>query len=249
MILIKSPQEIEAMRRAGAVVARFFEEVAPLIVPGVATGDLEDFADCYIRRSGVKSAFKGYMGYPAHLCTSLNDEVVHGIPSKERVVREGDILSIDFGVVKDGFYGDAARTFGVGSIDPESARLMMITEKSLFAGIEAARPGNRLGDISNAVQTLVETAGFSIVRDFVGHGIGRAMHEPPSVPNHGREGSGLRLKPGMVLAIEPMVNAGGAAVRMLDDGWTVVTADASLSAHVEHTVAVTEDGPRILTAA
>jgi methionyl aminopeptidase len=247
MILIKSPREIEAMRRAGAVVGQFFEEVSPLIRPGATTGSLEEFADQYIRRCGVGSAFKGYMGYPAHLCTSLNEEVVHGIPSKDRVIREGDILSIDFGVVKDGYYGDAARTFPVGKIDPVSVRLMETTEKSLFAGIEAARPGNRLGDISNAVQTVVEEAGFSVVRDFVGHGIGQSMHEEPQIPNFGTRGTGPRLHPGMTIAIEPMVNVGGWAVKVLSDGWTVLTRDGSRSAHFEHTIAVTEKGHEILS--
>jgi methionyl aminopeptidase len=248
MILIKSPPEIEAMRRAGAVVGQFFEEVRALIRPGVTTGSLEEFADQYIRRCGVKSAFKGYMGYPAHLCTSVNEEVVHGIPSKERLVREGDILSIDFGVIKDGFYGDAARTFAVGVVDPASLRLMETTERSLFAGIDASLSGNRLGDVSEAVQAVVEKAGFSVVRDFVGHGIGQSMHEEPQIPNFGTRGTGPRLHPGMTLAIEPMVNAGGWAVKVLSDGWTVVTRDNSRSAHFEHTIAVTENGPRILSA-
>jgi len=247
VILIKSPREIEAMRRAGAVVGQFFEEVKPLIGPGVTTWELEEFADQYIRRCGVGTAFKGYMGYPAHLCTSLNDVVVHGIPSKEKVAREGDILSIDFGVVKDGFYGDAARTFAVGKIDPVSARLMEVTERSLYAGIEAARPGNRLGDISNAVQEVVEGAGFSVVRDFVGHGIGRSMHEEPQVPNFGSRGTGPKLHPGMTIAIEPMVNAGGWAVNVQGDGWTVLTRDGSRSAHFEHTIAITEEGSEILS--
>ncbi len=235
------------MRRAGAVVGRFFEEVKPLIRPGTATWALEEFADRFIQRWGVKSAFKGYMGYPAHLCTSLNEEVVHGIPSKERIAREGDILSIDFGVALDGYYGDAAKTFAVGTVDPASLRLMEATERSLYAGIEAARPGNRLGDISEAVQSVVEGAGFSVVRDFVGHGIGRSMHEEPQVPNFGTRGTGPRLHPGMTLAIEPMVNAGGWAVKVLKDGWTVVTRDSGWSAHFEHTVAITENGFRILS--
>ncbi|HEX9205188.1 MAG TPA: type I methionyl aminopeptidase, partial [Candidatus Deferrimicrobiaceae bacterium] len=183
MILIKSPQEIEAMRRAGAVVGRFFEEVGPLVRPGVTTAHLEEFADRFLARNRVRSAFKGYLGYPAHLCTSLNEEVVHGIPSADRLVREGDILSIDFGVVLDGFYGDAARTFAVGAVSPESRRLLDATERSLGKAIEAARPGNRLGDVSAAVQATVEAEGFSVVRDFVGHGIGRSMHEEPQVPN------------------------------------------------------------------
>jgi methionyl aminopeptidase len=247
MILIKSPQEIEAMRRAGAVVGRFFEEVGQLVRPGVTTGELEDFADRFITKHGVRSAFKGYLGYPAHLCTSINEEVVHGIPSPERVVREGDILSVDFGVLLDGYYGDAARTFAVGTVAPESRRLLAATERSLSMAVLAARAGNRLGDVSAAVQTTVEAEGFSVVRDFVGHGIGRSMHEQPQVPNFGKPGTGPKLLPGMVLAIEPMVNAGGFAVEVLPDGWTVVTRDRSRSAHFEHTVAVTEDGNRILS--
>jgi methionyl aminopeptidase len=247
MILIKSPQEIEAMRRAGAVVGRFFEEVGPLVRPGVTTAHLEEFADRFLARNRVRSAFKGYLGYPAHLCTSINEEVVHGIPSADRLVREGDILSIDFGVVLDGFYGDAARTFAVGAVSPESRRLLDATERSLGKAIEATRPGNRLGDVSAAVQATVEAEGFSVVRDFVGHGIGRSMHEEPQVPNFGKPGTGPKLLPGMVLAIEPMVNAGGFAVEVLPDGWTVVTRDRSRSAHFEHTVAVTEDGNRILS--
>lgn len=235
------------MRRAGAVVGRFFEEVGPLVRPGVTTGLLEEFADRFIARHGVRSAFKGYHGYPAHLCTSVNEEVVHGIPSVERVVREGDILSIDFGVMLDGYYGDAARTFAVGTVNAESRRLLATTERSLEKAIEAARKGNRLGDVSAAVQSTVEAEGFSVVRDFVGHGIGRSMHEEPQVPNFGKSGTGPKLLPGMVLAIEPMVNAGGFAVEVLPDGWTVVTRDRSRSAHFEHTVAVTEDGNRILS--
>jgi methionyl aminopeptidase len=247
MILIKSPREIEAMRRAGAVVGRFFEEVRTLVRPGVTTGSLEEFADRFISRNGVRSAFKGYMGYPAHLCTSVNEEVVHGIPSKDRVVREGDILSIDFGVFLDGFYGDSAKTFAVGETDDVSRRLMEATERSLAAAILETRPGNRLGDVSEAVQSAVESAGFSVVRDFVGHGIGRSMHEEPQVPNFGKRGTGPKLLQGMVLAIEPMVNAGGWAVDVLPDGWTVVTRDRTRSAHFEHTVAVTESGAEILS--
>jgi methionyl aminopeptidase len=247
MLMIKSPPEIEAMRRAGAVVGQFFEEVKALIRPGITTGSLEEFADRFIQRCGVRSAFKGYMGYPAHLCTSLNEEVVHGIPSWDRVVLEGDILSIDFGVMRDGFFGDAAKTFSVGAVDPESLRLLDATERSLFAGIEAAGPAARLGDISAAVQSTVETEGFSVVRDFVGHGIGRSMHEEPQIPNFGTRGTGPRLHPGMTLAIEPMVNAGGWAVKVREDGWTVETRDKKRSAHFEHTIAVTEKGFRILS--
>jgi methionyl aminopeptidase len=247
MILVKSPREIEVMRRAGAVVARFFEEVRPLILPGVSTWDLEVFADRFIARNGVRSAFKGYMGYPAHLCASINEEVVHGIPSKDRVVREGDILSIDFGIVREGFYGDSAMTFPVGGVNGVSSRLLAATERSLAAGISEVRPGNRLGDVSAAVQEAVEAEGFSVVRDFVGHGIGRSLHEDPQIPNFGKRGVGPKLMPGMTLAIEPMVNAGGWPVEVLADGWTVVTRDRSRSAHFEHTVAVTEDGHRILS--
>lgn len=249
MILVKSPQEIEVMRRAGRVVGRFFEEVRRLILPGVSTWDLEDFADRFIARNGVRSAFKGYMGYPAHLCASINEEVVHGIPSKDRIVREGDILSIDFGIVREGFYGDSAMTFPVGAVNGVSSRLLAATERSLAAGIGKVRPGNRLGDVSAAVQEAVESEGFSVVRDFVGHGIGRSLHEDPQIPNFGKPGVGPKLMPGMTLAIEPMVNAGGWSVEVLADGWTVVTRDRSRSAHFEHTVAVTEDGCQILSLA
>lgn len=237
------------MRRAGRVVGRFFEEVRRLILPGVSTWDLEDFADRFIARNGVRSAFKGYMGYPAHLCASINEEVVHGIPSKDRIVREGDILSIDFGVVREGFYGDSAMTFPVGAVNGVSSRLLAATERSLAAGIGKVRPGNRLGDVSAAVQETVESEGFSVVRDFVGHGIGRSLHEDPQIPNFGKPGVGPKLMPGMTLAIEPMVNAGGWSVEVLADGWTVVTRDRSRSAHFEHTVAVTEDGCQILSLA
>lgn len=235
------------MRLAGAVVGRFFEEVRPLILPGVSTWDLEQFADRFIARNGVRTAFKGYMGYPAHLCTSINEEVVHGIPSRDRIVRGGDILSIDFGIVREGFYGDAAKTFPVGEVDGVSSRLLAVTERSLAEGIGAVRPGNRLGDVSAAVQEAVEAEGFSVVRDFVGHGIGTSLHEDPQIPNFGRRGVGPKLLPGMILAIEPMVNAGGWPVEVLEDGWTVVTRDRSRSAHFEHTVAVTEDGCSILS--
>ena len=235
------------MRRAGAVVGRFFEEVRRLILPGITTWSLERFAGRFIARNGVRSAFKGYLGYPAHLCTSINEEVVHGIPSMDRVVREGDILSIDFGIVLDGFYGDSAMTFPVGAVNGVSSRLLNATERSLTAGISEVRPGNRLGDVSAAVQETVEAEGFSVVRDFVGHGIGRSLHEDPQIPNFGKRGAGPKLMPGMILAIEPMVNAGGWPVQVLADGWTVVTQDRSRSAHFEHTVAVTEDGCQILS--
>jgi methionyl aminopeptidase len=247
MILVKSPREIEVMRRAGAVVGQFFEEVRPLIRPGIRTGDLEEFAGAFLARNGVRTAFKGYMGYPAHLCTSVNEEVVHGIPSMDRTLREGDILSVDFGILREGYYGDSAKTFPVGDVDDLSRRLLDATERSLEAGIREVGPGKRLGDVSAAVQETAESAGFSVVRDFVGHGIGKSMHEDPQVPNFGKRGAGPKLLPGMVFAIEPMVNAGECFVEVLQDGWTVVTRDRSRSAHFEHTVAVTEEGFRILS--
>jgi methionyl aminopeptidase len=247
MIILKSPREIEALRRAGGLVGRFFEEVRPMVRAGVTTSDLEECAAEYLSRNGVKGAFKGYMGYPANLCTSVNEEVVHGIPSRNKVLREGDIVSIDFGVFCDGFCGDAARTFPVGKIDPPSRKLIATTEASLAKGIEACRIGNRLGDLSSAVQAVVEGDGFSVVRDFVGHGIGRQMHEEPQVPNFGKPGTGPKLLAGMVLAIEPMVNEGDWRVEVLEDRWTVVTLDRKRSAHFEHMVAVTQGGPEILT--
>ena len=247
MIILKSPREIEALRRAGGLVGRFFEEVKPLVRAGATTFDLEECAAAYLSRNGVKGAFKGYMGYPANLCTSVNEEVVHGIPSRDKVLRDGDIVSIDFGVFCDGFCGDAARTFPVGRIDAACERLISAAEDSLAKGIEACRVGNRLGDLSSAVQRVVESAGFSVVRDFVGHGIGRQMHEEPQVPNFGTPGTGPRLLAGMVLAIEPMVNEGGWRVEIQKDGWTVVTLDRKRSVHVEHTVAITQEGPEILT--
>ncbi|MDI6713142.1 MAG: type I methionyl aminopeptidase [Anaerosomatales bacterium] len=245
-MLLKSPAEIEVMREAGRITASALRVVGEAVVPGVTTAQLDEIAAEHIRKEGGKPAFLGYRGFPATLCVSVNDEVVHGIPGKRRL-REGDIVSVDCGVVVDGYYGDAAMTFPVGQVSDEARRLMDVTRDALDAAIARCRPGMRLGDVGNAVQTVVERAGFSVVREYVGHGIGRSMHEEPQVPNFGRAGTGVTLKPGTVLAIEPMVNAGGYAVRSLDDGWTVVTADGSLSAHFEHTVAITEDGPSILT--
>lgn len=247
MIIIKSPREIEAMRRAGAMVGQFFEEVKPMVRPGNTTYSLEEFAEEFVARNGVRGAFKGYLGYPANLCTSINEEVVHGIPSRKRFLREGDIVSIDFGVILEGYYGDAAKTYAVGSVPDASLKLMRATEEALEKAIAAARAGNRLGDVSAAVQSTAESAGFSVVRDFVGHGIGRSMHEEPQVPNFGVAGTGPKLSPGMVLAIEPMVNEGEYMVEVLPDGWTVVTRDRKRSAHFEHVVAVTEEGCRILS--
>jgi methionyl aminopeptidase len=246
-VVLKSSQEIEKMRRAGRVVREVLELVRSRVRPGATTLDLEKAAQTRLDELGVKAAFKGYHGFPCALCTSVNSEVVHGIPSPKRVLKEGDIVSVDFGVVVDGYYGDAAITVPVGAIDPDSARLLAVTEASLQAGIAAVKPGATLGDVGAAVQGVVEAEGFSVVRDFVGHGIGVHMHEDPQVPNFGERGRGMKLRTGMVIAIEPMVNAGRADVKVLGDGWTAVAADGSNSAHFEHTVAVTATGARILT--
>lgn len=246
MIHIKSPAELEAMREAGRLVARVLDAVQAAAAPGATTKDLDAMAERMCREAGAKPAFKGYRGYPWSMCCSVNSEVVHGFPRSEPL-KEGDILSVDFGVILDGFYGDSARTLALGEISEDARRLMDATEASLAAGIELMRPGKRLGDVSAAVQKVAEGPGFRVVRQFVGHGIGRALHEDPQVPNFGEAGKGVMLKPGMVLAIEPMVNAGTAAVKILADGWTAVTADGKLSAHFEHTVAVTDDGPWILS--
>jgi methionyl aminopeptidase len=247
-VVLKSSQEIEKMRRAGQVVREVLELVRGLVKPGATTLDLEKAAEARLNELGVKAAFKGYHGFPCVLCTSVNSEVVHGIPSSKRVLKDGDIVSVDFGVVVDGYYGDAAITVPVGEkIDPKTARLLEVTERSLHAGIAAVRPGATLGDVGAAVQGVVEAEGFSVVRDFVGHGIGVHMHEDPQVPNFGQAGRGMKLKTGMVIAIEPMVNAGKPDVQVLGDGWTAVAKDGSMSAHFEHTVAVTATGARVLT--
>ena len=236
------------MRRAGQVVREVLELVRGKVKPGATTLDLENAAEARLKELGVKAAFKGYHGFPCVLCTSVNSEVVHGIPSSKRVLKDGDIVSVDFGVVVDGYYGDAAITVPVGEkIDPKTARLLEVTERSLHAGIAAVRPGATLGDVGAAVQGVVEAEGFSVVRDFVGHGIGVHMHEDPQVPNYGQAGRGMKLKTGMVIAIEPMVNAGKPDVQVLGDGWTAVAKDGSMSAHFEHTVAVTATGARVLT--
>jgi methionyl aminopeptidase len=247
-VVLKSSKEIEKMRRAGQVVREVLELVRSQVKPGATTFDLEKTAEGRLAELGVKAAFKGYHGFPCVLCTSVNSEVVHGIPSPKRVLKEGDIVSLDFGAVVDGYFGDAAITVPVGGkIDPETARLLKVTEASLNAAIEVVRPGATLGDVGFAVQKVVETEGFSVVRDFVGHGIGVHMHEDPQVPNFGIAGRGMKLRAGMVIAIEPMVNAGKPDVVVLGDGWTAVTADGSMSAHFEHSVAVTATGARILT--
>lgn len=247
MIILKSQAEIKKMSGACHVVAEILEGLKAYIKDGMSTADIDAFAEEGLRKRGAAAAFKGYRGYPASVCVSVNDQVIHGIPSRSVVIKNGDIVSLDFGAVLDGFCGDAAITVAVGNIGPEARRLMEVTEQALHEGISKAVLGNRIGDISAAVQEYVEDNGFSVVRSFVGHGIGRSMHEDPAVPNFGRPGQGPRLKEGMTIAIEPMVNAGGADVKVLADNWTTVTADGSLSAHFEHTVAITNKGPKILT--
>jgi methionyl aminopeptidase len=248
MIVCKSPAEIDRMRAANGVVAAVLTDLAGAIAPGVTTAELDDRADAAIRAAGATPAFKGYHGYPAALCVSINDEVIHGIPSPKRHLAEGDIVSVDVGAVLDGFVGDSAVTFPVGTVSERAAMLMRVTQEALYRAILAVKVGGRVSDIGDAVQRHVEAHGCSVVREFVGHGIGTAMHEEPQVPNYGPPGRGARLTEGMVLAIEPMVNLGRPAVRVLDDGWTAVTRDRSLSAHFEHTVAVAEEGPFVLTA-
>ena len=236
------------MRRAGRIVRQVLDTVKQMVAPGVSTMDLERTAEKKIRELGAKPAFKGYYDYPCVLCTSVNQEVVHGIPSERRVLKEGDIVSIDCGVVLDGYYGDSAITVPVGkAVTPELQKLLDVTRDSLYRGIDAMRIGNTIGDVGAAVQKLVEENGFSVVREFVGHGIGTRLHEDPQLPNYGTPGHGTKLREGMVLAIEPMVNAGGPGVRVLEDKWTAVTEDGRPSAHFEHCVAVTKDGPLILT--
>ncbi|MGB9661578.1 MAG: type I methionyl aminopeptidase [Moorellaceae bacterium] len=246
MIILKGRRELELMRRAGRIVAEALAELERHIAPGITTWELNRIAEEVLERRGAVPAFKGYRGFPASICTSVNEEVVHGIPGLKKLA-EGDIISIDIGAVIDGYYGDAAATFPVGAVDEEKQRLMRVTQEALWQGINSAIVGNRLSDISHAIQSHVEKNGFSVVRDFVGHGIGREMHEDPQLPNFGSPGHGPRLRPGMTLAIEPMVNAGTYKVVTLSDGWTVVTLDGRPSAHFEHTVAVTENGPEVLT--
>jgi methionyl aminopeptidase len=250
MITLKSPREIDIMARAGAIVARTFDLVGTLVRPGVSTEELDREAERFIRtHKGATPSFKGLYGFPTTLCISINEEIVHGIPSPTRLLREGNIVSIDVGVYLEGFHADSARTFPVGQISPEAERLLAATREALAAGIAQAKLGNHVGDIGHAVQGVAEAAGFGVVRELVGHGVGTRMHEDPQVPNHGQPRRGPRLQVGMTLAIEPMITAGSYLTKVLDDKWTVVTADASLAAHFEHTVAVTANGPRILTAA
>ncbi|HEY1462057.1 MAG TPA: type I methionyl aminopeptidase [Terriglobales bacterium] len=247
-IVLKSATEIERMRRSGRIVREVLDHLRTVVAPGASTMDLERAAEEKIKDLGAKPAFKGYYDYPCVLCTSINDEIVHGIPSAKRVLKAGDIVSIDCGVVLDGYYGDAAITVPVdGTLSSELRKLLEVTEASLYKGIEQARIGNAVGDVGAAVQQHVEANGFSVVREFVGHGIGTRLHEEPQVPNFGMKGYGPKLKEGMVLAIEPMVNSGKPGTRVLDDKWTAVTVDGSYSAHFEHCVAVTKNGPLILT--
>jgi len=253
VILLRSKREIEKMRWSGGIVADIMDELEELIAPGVRTIDLDRRAGARMEKSGARSAFMGYASpvpgvppYPGNICVSIDEAVVHGIPG-ERVLEEGEIVSIDIGVCCNGYYGDMARTMPVGKISSEKKALIETARESLARAVEKARSGNRLGDISHAIESCAEERGFSVVRDFVGHGIGQQMHEEPQIPNYGRPGSGPRLNAGMVLAMEPMINAGGHGVKVLEDGWTVVTADGKPSAHFEHTVAIGENGPEIMT--
>jgi methionyl aminopeptidase len=250
MISLKSAHEIEIMRRTNIIVAEILEELKKKVVPGVSTAELDALAEELIYKKKAHPAFKGYTMagkvFPCVLCTSVNDEIVHGIPSGRTLV-EGDIIGLDFGVVYEGFYGDSAVTLGVGAVSKEAQRLMRVTEEALYKGIEQLREGKRLGDLSSVIQRTVEEAGFSVVRAFVGHGIGKKLHEEPAVPNYGEPDRGVRLREGMVLAIEPMVNAGGHEVQIKEDGWTAITRDGSLAAHFEHSVAITKNGPYILS--
>ncbi len=248
MIVLKTGRELAVMREACRISYGALQEIGKAIEPGVTTAELDRLAEAYIRSKGAVPNFKGYEGYPATACISINNEVIHGIPSKKRKLVEGDIVSVDLGALYEGYHGDNAATFAVGTVSDEAKRLMDTTRESLYEGIRAARAGGRIGDISHAIQAYVEAHGYSVVRQYVGHGVGTSLHEAPEVPNFGSPGRGVRLLPGMTIAIEPMVNVGGPAVRVLPDGWTVLTSDGSLSAHFEHTVAITADGPQILTA-
>ncbi|APF26318.1 methionine aminopeptidase, type I [Clostridium sporogenes] len=247
MITIKTDSEIEYMVKAGRVVAEALDTLEKYVKPGISTGELDRIAEEIILGRNAKPSFKGYYGFPASICASVNNEVVHGIPNKDRILNEGDIISIDCGAILNGYQGDAARTFPVGNVSEEAAKLIEVTKNSFFKGIEKAKVGNRLTDISAAIQEYVESYGFSIVRDYVGHGIGKNMHEDPEIPNFGRPGRGPKLSKGMCLAIEPMVNIGDFNVKVEPNKWTVVTVDGSLSAHYENTVAILNDGPKITT--
>ena len=253
MIFLKSPHEIELMRKANRIVIEILAELREQVRPGISTGEIDRWAAELIRKKGAASAFKGYtirngsVPFPATICVSINDEIVHGIPNAARTIQDGDVVSLDFGVIHEGFYGDAAISFVLGAAPERTRKLLTTTAESLEEGIAQAQVGNRLGNVSAAIQDRVEREGFSVVRDFVGHGVGRRLHEDPAVPNYGTKNRGVRLREGMVLAIEPMVNMGQAAVMMKDDAWTAVTKDGSLSAHFEHSIAITERGPQILS--
>lgn len=247
MIVLKTGRELNIMKEACRISAGALQTAGNAVEPGVTTAEIDRLAEEYIRSQGGEPNFKNYEGYPATACISVNNEVIHGIPSKERKLSAGDIVSIDLGAKFEGYHGDNAATFACGDISAEAKRLMDATRESLYEGINAARAGGRIGDIGHAVQSYIEARGFTVVRQFVGHGVGTKLHEAPEVPNFGQPGRGIRLMPGMTLAIEPMVNAGGPDVKILPDGWTVLTKDGSLSAHFEHTVAITADGPKIMT--
>ncbi len=247
MIVLKTGRELKVMREACRISAGALQTAGKAVEPGVTTAQLDKLAEDYIRKNGGVPNFKNYNGFPATACISVNNEVIHGIPSRQRKLKQGDIVSVDLGAKFEGFHGDNAATFACGDVSDAAKRLMDITEQSLYKGIAAAVSGGRVGDIGQAVQSFIEANGYSVVRKFVGHGIGRELHEAPEVPNFGTAGRGVRLMPGMTLAIEPMVNAGGSDVKILPDGWTVLTTDGSLSAHFEHTVVITADGPKILT--
>ncbi len=247
MIVLKSRHEIELMRQAGRIVGMVLAEMQNVVRPGITTKELDTIAERIIVSAGAKPAFKGYAGFPATICASINEEIVHGIPSRKRVLKEGDIISVDVGSIYKGWYGDAAITLPVGEISEEARRLLEVTRASLEAAISKAVPGNHLGDVSAAVQQYVESHGYSVIREYTGHGIGRELHEEPQVLNYGTPGTGVRLRPGMTMAIEPMVSAGSYKTRVLSDGWTVVTRDGSLTAHFEHTIAITDNGTEILT--
>lgn len=247
MIIKKTPRQIEEMAEAGRLSAKVLREVGARVKPGVSTAELDRIAEMIIRMEGGIPAFKGYGGFPGSICASVNDQIVHGIPSNSVILQEGDILSIDTGAIVKGWVGDNAWTYPVGKISPEKKRLLEVTEQCMWAGIEAARPGNHLGDIGHAIQEIAERAGYGVVREYVGHGVGRDMHEDPNVPNYGRKHTGIKLEPGMVIAIEPMINIGTYKTKVMSDGWLVCTRDGKSSAHFEKTVAITEDGPRVLT--
>ncbi|MFW5972059.1 MAG: type I methionyl aminopeptidase [Bacillota bacterium] len=247
MIVLKSPRELNLMRQANKIVAETHIYLSEIIEVGISTAEIDRLGEEYIRKQNAVPSFKGYHGYPASVCISINDEVVHGIPNEKRVIKDGDLVSLDIGAYYEGFHGDAARSFGIGNISDEAANLIKITEQSFYKGIKKALVKNRLTDISHEIQKYAEENGYSVVREYVGHGIGRKMHESPQIPNFGPPDRGPRLKEGMTLAIEPMINVGSYRVKSLEDGWTVVTADGSLSAHYENTIAITDDGPEILS--